>query len=178
MERVAENVVLGAAVEELVHAFLGVRRVCIAHCGAGVAQAPLRRESGTPRQPRVAARYISQRLTGDEVVIQITMVGYEITIVTVVVIQLLAHVEGAISQRVIEEAERDLVGLLIRQVERDVLVERIGRTCAVAHGVYVAHAVALPHAVGFPCPLAQAEVQLVGLALEVVIDLLIPQPKL
>ena len=95
----------------------------------------------------------------------------------VVVVEFLAHVERAIGQCVVEQAERDFGRLLPGQVERDVFVERVGRARAVAHRIDVAHAVALPQAVGIAGAFPKAEVHFVGLAFQVVVHLVVPPGK-
>ena len=102
------------------------------------------------------------------------MIGFEIAVVAVVVVQLLAHVEGAVGQRVVEQAEGQLAFLLPGQVERDMFVQRVGRTRAIAHRIDVAQAITLAHAIGVAGALADAEIHLVALTLQVVVYLFVP----
>ena len=95
----------------------------------------------------------------------------------VVVVQLAAHVEAAVGQRVVEQAETGAVLRVPRHIERNVLVQRIGRTCAVAHRVDVAHLVALVRTVELTSAFTQAEVHFARFAAHVVIDLFIPVAK-
>ncbi len=105
------------------------------------------------------------------------MVGHEVAVVAVVVVHLAAHVEAAVGQGVVEQAEAEagvFFATLAGDVERDVFVQRVGAARAVAHRVEVAHAVALAGAVGVAGALTQAEVSLAAIARQVVVDLLVP----
>ena len=102
------------------------------------------------------------------------MLGDEMPVEAVVVVELAAHVEAAVGERVVEEAEAGRRLRLPRDVERDVLVERVGGARAVAHRVDVAHLVALVGAIERTGALAEAEVHLAGVAHDVVIHALVP----
>jgi hypothetical protein len=105
------------------------------------------------------------------------VVGHKVAVVAVVVVHLATHVEAAVGQGVVEQAIAHAgVGFttLACDVEGDVFVQRVGAARAVTHGVQVAHAVALAGAVGVAGALAQAEVGLAAITLQVVVNLFIP----
>ncbi|MGF6984924.1 hypothetical protein QFZ99_004401 [Paraburkholderia atlantica] len=102
------------------------------------------------------------------------MLGDEVPIVTVVVVELTAHVEAAIGERVVEQAKARRRLRLPRHVERDVLVQRVRGARAVAHCVDVAHLVALLRAIERAGTLAEAHVHFVAALLDVVIHARVP----
>ena len=180
VERVAGDVVFGATGDELTHTLLRVGRVGVRHGRARITQRKTWREDGRAGQPGVAAGDGGGVGTGDVVQVEVTMVGHKVAVVAVVVVHLAAHVEAAVGQGVVEQAKpyvRQAFVLLARfagDVERDVFVQRVGPARVVTHGVQVLHAVTLAGAVGVARAFAQAEVHLATLALQVVVDLLVP----
>ena len=175
VERITQDVVFAASFDELAHLLLRVGRVGVRHGRAGIAQAPLRHPRRAAGHPCKAARGVERRIgRGDEVVVEIAERRRKVAIVAVVVVQLAAHVKAAVGQCVVEQPEAGGVLGVPRHVERDVLVQRVGRACAVAHRVDVAHLVALVGAVELAGALAQAEVHLARFAAHVVVDLLVP----
>src|SRR5208283_590642 len=105
VKTVAENIVLGAVLKKSHEARCGVGSVRIGHGGARIAKAPARCESWAPCQPGEAARDVCDGGTRDEVIVEVAVVCHEIPIGTMVIIELLAEIEGAVGERIVEEAE-------------------------------------------------------------------------
>ena len=180
VERVTRDVVFGAAGDELTHTLLRVGRIGVRHGRARVTQRKTGREDGRARQPGVAAGDGGGVGTGDVVQVEVTVVSHEIAVVAMVVVHLAAHVEAAVGQGVVEQAEGEacvFFTALAGDVERDVFVQRVGSARVVTHRVQVLHAVALASAIGVTRTFAQAEVHLATLALQVVVNLLVPPAK-
>ena len=177
VEGVAQNVVLAAPGDELVHAQLGVGCVGVGHGRAGITEPPARRKGRPAGQPGETSRHLGRRAASDEVVIQIAVIGLEIAVMPVIVVQFLAHIQGAVGQGVVEQAEGQATLLFPGQVKGNVLVQRVGSAGAIPHRVDVAHAVALTIAVGVTRTLAEPEILLVPRAREIVINLVVPPAK-
>ncbi len=174
VEAVAEDVVGLAGRQELAHAVLGVGGVGVAHGRAGIAEAPLwhvRRLAGQPGEPPCD---LIHRRSGDEIVVEVSVIRGDVAIQAVVVVHLAAEVEIAVRQGVVEEAEG---GARVRpggDVEGDVLVEGVGAGGVIAHAVDVAQAKAGAAAVHGAGALAEAVVALAGIPAQVVVDALVP----
>ncbi len=175
VERIAQDVVRAALFDELVHLLLRVRRVGVAHRRARIAESPFGRARGAPGEPREAPRGRERRAgRGDEVVVEIAMLGDEIAVRAVIVVEFAAHVERAVRQRVVEQPEPLAGSGRPRDVERDVLVQRVGMLRAVAHRVDVAHLEARAGAVEVARAFAEAEHLVAALAGDVVIRAIVP----
>ena len=86
VKRVAQDVVLFATDQKVVHPLLCIALVCISHRRTGITEAPLRHERGTPSHPGVSSNYISNPGSRDEVVVEVAMFGDEIAIAAMVVV--------------------------------------------------------------------------------------------
>ncbi len=105
------------------------------------------------------------------------MLGDEVPVVAVIVIELAAHVEAAVGKRVVEQAESCRRLRLPCHVEGDVLVEGIRGACAITHCVDVAHFVGLVRSVERTGALAEADIHFAFATFDVVIHALVPPAK-
>ena len=151
LEAVAGDGVGADVADKVLQAVLRIRGVGVAHGGAGVAEAPFGREGVATGECHEAAGVVEDARAMDEVVVEVAIFGAVAAVARVVVVQLVAHVEGAGIEVVVVEAVvctfavHDLV-------VGPVFVERVGGLGVVAHRVEAFHLVALAvavHGAGF-----------------------------
>ena len=160
LERVAGYGVLTAQRDELLQLLLGVRRVGVVHGRTAVAQAPLRPEVGAAGQAHEGLGDVQNLRPEEQVVIQIARFGLIAAIGRVVVVDLVAQIQPAAAQVVVEQAEARLRPT--GDGKRNVLVQRIGAGGVVAHGVQIAHLKAAAGAFQIAGFLPQAVIALIG----------------
>ena len=126
MKRVARHAVSFAACQKLVHLLLRVRCLGIAHARSGIAKAPFGQERRPSGEPGETADYFRHARPGDHVVVENPMVGDETPEGAVIGGEFTTEVERAVREGVIKDAERETGARPARDVERQVLVERVG----------------------------------------------------
>ncbi len=126
-----------AEADKALQLLLRVGGVGVVHSRAAVAQAPLRLKNSTAGQAYESLGYIQQLRPQHQVIVEIARFGAVAAIRQMVVVQLVAEIEPAAAQVVIEQAEADAVAL--RQGKGNMLIERIGAGGVIAHRVEVAH---------------------------------------
>ena len=128
---------LAAQRDELLQLLLGVRRVGVVHGRAAVAEAPLRPEVGAAGQAHEGLGDVHYLRPEEQVVIQIARFGLIAAIGRMVVVDLVAQIQPAAAQVVVEQTEARFRPS--GDGKRNVLVQRIGAGGVVAHGVQIAH---------------------------------------
>ncbi len=166
LERIARNGVLFAQADEVHQLVLGVRRIGVVHGRAAVAQAPLRSEQRFSGQAHEGFGHVQHALAGKDVVINIARFRLPATVGGVVVVDLVAQIQPAAAQVVVEQAVAHVIAA--GDSERDVLVQRVGAGRVVPHRIKVAHLVTFAVALQIARFLAQAVETLVLTAAEVV----------
>ena len=140
LERVAWNRVFFTQADKVHQLVLRVRRVGIVHGRAAVAQAPFRSEQRFPGQAYEGFGDVQYALAGKDVVIDIARFRLPAPIGGVVVVDLVAQIQPAAAQVIVEQAVAHVVAT--GKGEWNVLVQRVGAGGVVAHRIQVAHLVA------------------------------------
>ena len=132
-----------------------MRILGIAHARSEKPERPARREHGQPRQSSELLRHAFDRGTVEEIIVHIAIVGLVRAIGAGIPVALSPKVECRRGKVVVQDAVRDARFGNEGDVERNVLVERIGGLGVVAHGVVRLHTEPCTRFVKCPRGLAQ-----------------------
>lgn len=105
MERATRYRVAATLVEEATQLHGGVGRVGVAHGRARVRERPPRHHGRAAGEPREAAHDVAHLRTADKVHVEIAMLGHEVPVRSMVVVNLAAEIKGTIGQCIVEQAE-------------------------------------------------------------------------
>ena len=140
LEAVCGDALLAGRVDEVEHGVIAVLgQLGIIHRAAQIAQRGLRQHDALAGQVGVALDDLADGRAGNQEQVNVARVGAVGRIAVPVVALLAAHVEITLGRVVVEIADR-LPGAAVQaDVERNVLVERVGLLGVVAHGVAGGH---------------------------------------
>ena len=157
MERAAGDFVPAQIAKEIAEPGLRIGSVGILHGRAGVAQAPPRRECRAAGQRRVARHHVPHRRPENHIEIEIAAARLEAPVRPMIGVDFLAQIEGGVGQIIVEQPHGAPAKIgPDGEVERNVLVKRVGCLRVVAERVGGAHPQAAAGLVRLAALLAEA----------------------